>query len=171
MKAKTHRKLLKYAWRARKHGVPAGRAYLIAYWSHYYGLPLSLGYAVVEHESAFRNVFGHDPTGSIPSSWKGGIVTKARYLYYKARRKAGHGMQGVGPGQLTWYATQDRADAVGGCYKWSPNVRVTLATLKENIRAYGYVHGVERYNGAGPAAVTYSRVVRGLASQWHRKLS
>ncbi len=158
---------MKYAWRARRAGVPAGRAYPIAYWAWYYKLPLSLAYALFQQESGFRNVFGHDPVRSI----RGGAVTKARYLYYKARRKRGLGMQGVGPGQLTWYATQDRADALGGCWKYGVNVRVALATLKANIRANGYAKGIERYNGSGPAAVRYSREVRAKQKRWHAILT
>jgi hypothetical protein len=135
------------------------------------GIPASLGFALVQTESGFRNIFGHDPTHSIPDSWKGGRVTKDRYLYYKSRRKAGFGMQGVGPCQLTWYATQDRADQMGGCWKITYNIRVGFQNLAANIQAFGYAKGIERYNGSGPAAQRYSQIVQERAQHWHRCLT
>lgn len=130
------------------------------------GIPVSLGFALVEQESGFRNVFGHDPTIFVGA----GTVTKTKYLAYKRAR--GHTrMQGVGPCQLTWWATQDAADRLGGCWKPTYNIRVGFSTLAANIRAHGYVKGCERYNGTGPAAVAYSRSLRGRAVKWHKRLA
>lgn len=132
------------------------------------GLPVSLAFALVEQETDNgANVFGHDPVQSI----RGGPVTKARYLTYRARRRAGFGMQGVGPLQLTWWATQDEADRLGGCWKPAVNLRVGLGTLAGLIRQHGYGDGVRRYNGSGPAAVAYSASVRARAKKWHRRLA
>ena len=64
--------------------------------------------AVIEQETGMRNVYGHDPV-----RWpqvRGGDVTRLNYLRYKTLRKRGFGMQGVGPGQLTWWEYQDEAD-------------------------------------------------------------
>jgi hypothetical protein len=42
------------------------------------GLRLALACAVLEQESGGgRNMFGHDPTGSIPAAWKGGAGDEA----------------------------------------------------------------------------------------------
>lgn len=134
------------------------------------GLPISLGFALGEQESGFRNVFGHDPTTSIPESWKGTKVTKSKYAHYRANR-ARHGMQGVGPCQLTWWATQDTADRLGGCWKPRINFRVAFRTLATNVKTYGQKDGIRRYNGSGPAADRYSQEVRAKAARWHRVLS
>jgi hypothetical protein len=69
---------------------------------------------------------------------------------------------------LTYFATQDYADKLGGCHKSAINIRVALQTLAANIRDFGYVKGVERYNGTGPAAVRYSHLVRTAATRWQR---
>src|SRR3954468_2128002 len=76
-------------------------------------LPVSLGFALIEQESNFTNVFGHDPTIMAGA----GPVNQAKYMQYKVRRQASRNrlMQGVGPGQLTWWETQDLADKLGGC--------------------------------------------------------
>src|SRR5262245_30978847 len=74
------------------------------------GLPISLGFALIEQESGFRNVFGHDPTIFTGA----GTVTRQKYRAYKAARGTTR-MQGVGPAQLTWWQFQDQADRLGGC--------------------------------------------------------
>lgn len=123
------------------------------------GLHIALAVALVRRESSGgMNVFGHDPTSSIPESWMGGPVTASRYRYYKARRN-GYGMQGVGPCQLTWWETQDEADAAGGCWKPWINMRVGFLVLKRNIQVNGVWGGLMRYNGSGPAARMYANAV------------
>jgi hypothetical protein len=111
---------------------------------------------VVEQESGGRNVFGHDPTSSVPAAWKGGKVTRARYLQYKRNRASG-GMQGVGPFQLTWWEFQDRADLMGGCWVPRNNIRVGLQILRANIAKHGRFAGIAAYNGTGDAAQNYAR--------------
>jgi hypothetical protein len=133
------------------------------------GIPVSLGFALVEKESGFRNVFGHDPTTSIPTSWQGGTVTKTRYDFYKARRSA-HGMQGVGPCQLTWWATQDAADRLGGCHVPEHNIAVAFDTLAALIKREGVFLGLKHYNGTGPAAELYAHSVMAKARRWHERL-
>lgn len=135
------------------------------------GLALSYCCALVEKESGFRNVFGHDPTRAIPSSWMGTRVTRAKYLYYKSRRKLGYGMQGVGPCQLTWYAFQDQADSLGGCHKPYPNMCVAFKNMKDLIAAHGVERGAAAYNGAGPAADAYGKDFVNKARVWHERLT
>lgn len=133
------------------------------------GIPISLGCALVEQESGFQNVFGHDPvkTGQI----RGGKVGRASYLRYKAMRKAGRGMQGVGLTQLTWFEFQDAADKLGGCWKPTYQLRVGFAHLHALIERHGQVDGIAKYNGAGAAADRYSREVRARQSRWHDRLT
>jgi hypothetical protein len=114
------------------------------------GLPLSDCLALVEKESGFRNVFGHDGTSSIPDRWKGSRVTWAKYRWYKLRRKS-KGAQGVGPCQLTWPGFRTTADADGGCHKPGPNMHVGFIVLRDHIanaRAREGRRGVQR-DGAG----------------------
>lgn len=130
------------------------------------GIPVSLGFALVEQESGFTNVFGHDPTIFVGA----GKVTRAKYAQYKAARGHTH-MQGVGPCQLTWWATQDRADKLGGCWVPQYNIRVAFETLAGNIKQHGLAAGIAAYNGTGPAAAAYSRSVQIKARKWHEVLT
>jgi hypothetical protein len=133
------------------------------------GIPISLGCALVEQESGFRNVFGHDLVkfGQI----RGGKVSRLRYLRYRTLRKLGRGMQGVGLTQLTWFAFQDQADRLGGCWKPTYQLRVGFRLLADLIREHGQVDGIAAYNGAGPAADRYSHQVRSKQSRWHDRLT
>ena len=133
------------------------------------GIPISLGCALVEQESGFRNVFGHDPvkTGQI----RGGKVTRLQYTRYKALRALGRGMQGVGLTQLTWFGFQDEADRLGGCWKPTYQLRVGFRLLHDLIDKHGQADGIARYNGSGEAAERYSREVRAKQSRWHDRLT
>jgi len=125
--------------------------------------------ALTEQETGTgRNVFGHDPVRN-PAP-KGGTVTKARYLEYKRNRKAGLGMQGVGPLQLTWWEFQDEADRLGGCWKVRYNYRVGFHHLAALIRQHGWHEGVKRYNGSGPAAENYRRAMKEKHTKWTKRL-
>lgn len=134
------------------------------------GLPVSYGLALIEKESGFRNVFGHDPTTSIPESWKGSKVTWVKYRYYKLRRGS-RGAQGVGPAQLTYPGYQDQADRHGGCHKPYPNMLVAFSALKANTDRLGKEKGAAAYNGSGPAAVTYGQDFVRKQTAWHRKIT
>jgi len=131
------------------------------------GIPVSLGFALAEQETLNgANIFGHDNT-----IFRGaGAVTKAKYLAYK-RARGRTRMQGVGPLQLTWWETQDAADRLGGCWVPKYSLRVGFQTLAHLIKLYGHAKGIERYNGAGPAAVAYSVSVRSREAKWHRRLA
>lgn len=130
------------------------------------GIPISLAFALIEQESGFRNVFGHDPT-----IFQGaGEVTKAKYLAYKKQR--GHTrMQGIGPGQLTWWQLQDQADKAGGAWKPKYNMRVAFEHLASLQHHMGRHKGLVAYNGTGPAAEKYARSVEARAERWHRILT
>lgn len=135
------------------------------------GLPLSYALALVEKESGFRNVFGHDPTSSIPDRWKGSRVTRGKYLFYKLNRRRGKGMQGVGPTQLTWWEFQDQADKAGGAWRPVPNMIVGFAHLRDLIAQHGKQAGAARFNGSGPAAEAYGRDWVKRQQQWHERLT
>jgi hypothetical protein len=159
----------RYVAAAAKAGCRRGLGRLIVKYARMYGVPISLAFALFEHESGFRKVFGHDPTIFVGA----GLVTKAKFVAYRAARRASGNrlMQGVGEGQLTWWETQDLADRYGGCHTAAANVQVALLTLAARIREHGEAKGIARYNGSGPAAEAYSRNLRARAAAWHRRLA
>ena len=136
------------------------------------GITPSLALALRQQESGIQgdgNVFGHDPTIFAGA----GKVTKAKYLAYKKKRGS-HGqggMQGVGPLQLTYYAFQDEADKMGGCWKPANNYRVGYRLLASLIHKHGERKGLAVYNG-GEASPNYHYAdsVLGFKRRWHRVL-
>ena len=133
-------------------------------------LPVSLVCALVEQESGFRNVFGHDRVANPIKSPPGGMleVTKERYEEYLRHRRRGEGAQGVGPTQLTSPHLQDRADELGGCWKPAANIRVGCEYLADRIKRFGKARGVQAYNGA--AGNAYATSVFALQRKWRRRL-
>ena len=136
------------------------------------GLPVALACAVLEKETGFRNVFGHDAVRNPVKSPPGGLlaVTEDNYRQYLGHRRQGLGNQGVGPMQLTSPSLQDRADQLGGCWQPGPNIRVGLEFLAGNIRRMGVRAGVVAYNGSGPAAQRYGDDVLARARRWDARL-
>lgn len=130
------------------------------------GIPISLGFALIEQESRFQNVFGHDPGMPFAGA---GAVTKAKYAAYKRVRgsRGQGGMQGVGPAQLTWWEKQDRADRLGGAHVARWNIRVAFEDLAALIKAHGKREGIARYNGSGSAAEHYASTVLTREARWH----
>jgi hypothetical protein len=142
-------------------------------------IPIALGFALIEQESEFKNVWGHDPTifagGANPKTGRvNPNVTKEDYLEYKRQRDLNPSrrlMQGVGPAQLTWWEYQDEADRLGGTWDPTYNIRYAFKHLSSLIKANGLQKGIERYNGTGPAAVAYAKSVINRRDKWHRILS
>ena len=132
------------------------------------GLPVSLVCAVLEVETGFRNVFGHDNVRNPIKSPPRGLlaVTADLYQQYLGFRRQGLGNQGVGPMQLTSPGLQDRADALGGCWKVAPNIRVGVEYLAGNIQRLGLYRGVAAYNGS----TAYADKVLPLEKKWRAKL-
>lgn len=127
------------------------------------GIPFAVMCAFLEQESyGGANVFGHDGgDDGWASGW--GKVTKRKYLRYKEGRKAGKGMQGVGPMQLTWWEFQDRADAAGGCWKPYVNCLVGARILKSYWDSEkDWVQVGRRYNGA----LSYGYEVKAKITKW-----
>lgn len=152
------------ALRAKKHG--ARYSLRIIREARRAGIPVSLGFALIEQESNFTNVFGSDPTIFAGA----GTVTKAKYLAYKKQRGRTR-MQGVGPAQLTWYELQDRADKRGGCWMPQHNIAVGFDALAKHIVGKGTRAGIAAYNGSGPAANRYATQVLAKQEKWHGRLT
>lgn len=135
------------------------------------GLSVPLACALVEQESSFRNVFGHD---AVANPIKGGRVTRERFLRYRAFREQGLGAQGVGLTQLTFPPFQDRADALGGCWKVRHQLRVGFEFLAESIERHGVRGGLSVYNAGSPAhavGLEYARKVLEREANWRAKLA
>lgn len=146
----------------------------IAAEAHAHDIPVSVLCAVIEQESEFRNVFGHDGTRSIPDRWKGGKVTAFKYWYYK-RRRSTHGAQGVGPGQLTSPGYQDQADADGGCRHTDVNIATMAGILASLFKSNGgnWHRALECFNAGhtGTAAgKKYAERVMERQRRWHGRL-
>lgn len=162
------------AARAKRHG--ANYSLRIVWEARRAGLPISLGFALIDHESTFTNVWGGDePPNGGTSDLHHDRVTKRAYLAYKDRRgpKGAGGMQGVGPAQLTWWSYQDLADRYGGCWVPKHNIRVAFEHLAHLIQLNdgNVTVALRRYNGTGPKAIEYARVVKRLQTIWHARLA
>lgn len=139
-------------------------------------LPISAGFALIDQETGFANVFGHDDTMSIKPSWRGTEVTREKYLLYKHRRQLGMGAQGVGPAQLTYHVFQDRADELGGCWIPKHNIRVGIDLFASNYsmfrsQKYGTREALRRaavkYNGS----LAYGPKYLDKYDKWHRRFA
>jgi cell wall-associated NlpC family hydrolase len=139
-------------------------------------LPVSLVCGVVDVESHFRNVYGHDAVPNPIKSPANGLlqVTEENYKEYLRHRKMRQGAQGVGPMQLTDPGLQDRADKAGGCWKVSTNIAVGCAHLAQLRATLGHDRGVRAYNdGSGTVAASkpYLAKVAKAEAQWRAKLA
>jgi hypothetical protein len=137
--------------------------------SREFSVPVALICAVLERETHFTNVFGHDavrnPVKSPPNANR--PVTEALYRQYLGFRRQGLGCQGVGPMQLTSAFLQDAADKRGGTWKPGPNIHVGVAYLATCIRQGGGVRGgLTRYNGSS----AYADAVAPLYARWQQTL-
>ena len=133
-------------------------------------VPVSLVCAVIEAESSSTNVFGHDPVRNPIKSIHGQpnlVVTEALYKAYVHHRDNGEDCQGVGPMQLTAKFLQDRADALGGCFKPAANIRTGVERLGVLLKQRGSMHGaLVGYNGS----TAYADAVIKLQKVWHARL-
>jgi hypothetical protein len=135
------------------------------------GLPLPLAVALVEQESTFRNVFGND---GVANPIRKVRVTRERFLRYRAFREQGLGAQGVGVTQLTFPPFQDRADALGGCWKVRNQLRVGFEVLAEHIDRHGVRGGLAAYNAGSSTSrqgLEYARQVLAREAKWKAKLA
>jgi tellurite resistance protein len=133
------------------------------------GVKVSLICAVLEQETHFSNVFGHDEVANPIKSPLGSNrpVTEELYKQYRRFRDQGLGCQGVGPMQLTSKFLQEAADKQGGCWRVGPNIRVGVAHLATCIKQSGSVRGgLVRYNGGS----SYPDAVLPLQRKWQQRL-
>lgn len=135
--------------RAKANGVlMPRRLYWAAKWAD---IPYSTACAYVMQEtSGGKNEWGHDGGDEYPFCGHGdGIVTKVNYTVYRIEAERTGKRQGVGPLQLTHWSTQERADAMGGCWKPYINMKTAFEMLRGFITAGLSDREVAaRYNGS-----------------------
>lgn len=140
-------------------------------------IELAVAATMLEKESNGRNVYGSDPGSTGGVYVKGGPVTKANYLAYRALAQTGRiSRQGVGPAQCTSAAYQNLADSIGapdglGCWDPVTNMRAGFRGLGDLIRAYGLRDGARRYNGSGPMAERYAADFMAKYAVWKARLA
>jgi hypothetical protein len=134
------------------------------------GLPISLAFALVDGESGFRNVFGHD-LGAI---MKGELVTPARIARLLSHIAKGGVSNGVGYTQLTWPGYIRQANAMpGGASVIKNQLRVGFAVLAGHVHHYGVRRGLAVYNAGDPNSgqgKRYATIMLAKRDKWHRVL-
>lgn len=143
-----------------------------------FNIPVSVLLAVVEQETGFRNVFGHDkkangsPSG-IPKRWMGTKVTRGKYRWYKFGRRF-RGNQGVGPMQLTYPGYQDEADRDGGAWKPEVNIATGAVILKKihnQYHSWESAYAVYNAGSVNAQGRQYAAEVTAKQHKWHQNLT
>ena len=156
-----------------------GNSLRLVWEAHDAGISVSLACALIEQESSFDNVFGHDHDVAHPhldNPVRGGTVTKERYRDLRRFVAGGFHSNGVGLTQLTSVGFLDQADAAGGAWKPKAQLRVGMRTVGALIRQFGGDErkGLAAYN-AGPGNIEggldYADSVLGLKRKWHDRLT
>lgn len=117
-----------------------------------------------------RSVWGHDPVDTFGCYIRGNRVTKDNYRCYKKHRDSGsshHDMQGCSSTQLTWWAFQNQADRLGGCWHPYYNMLVGFGLIRAYVNQGSTLEqAFTRYNGSpiyGTRAMEWRR-------EWARRL-
>lgn len=151
---------------SRRLNIPVELAMYIAFACRKERVRWALGYALVQQESNFRHIFGHDAGGL----FKGLPVTRSRYRRLRSHLQAngGRGANGVGYTQITYYTYILQNP---GLWKRRANVYFGLGLIATNIRAYGERKGLAVYNGgAGNPQYDYADEVLRKAAAIRPKL-
>lgn len=136
------------------------------------GTDLAVAATLVAGESWGKHIWGHDGVQTGGTYTKGGPVTQANYLAYRAQMRAGKiGRQGCGISQATSAQYQDTADQLGGCWDMLANARSGFRGAQALIRRYGLRDGMRRYNGSGPAAERYADNFMARYAIWRDRLA
>ena len=134
-------------------------------------IPISLAFALVEQESGFRNVFGHDRQAWRPEDGK---VTKATVAHLLETVRQGRPSNGVGLTQLTWPGFIRAANRAGGAHIPKYQLRVGFDHLAKCIHTFGVKRGLSVYNSGSPdnpKGRAYAAQVVAKATRWHGVLT
>lgn len=149
------------ARRARKHG--AHHAWKIIVEARRQGIHISDAFALVEGESQFRNVFGHD--GGAP--FQGEKVTRAKVHELLDHTARGGVSNGVGLTQLTWPPFIRQAQRLsGGAANPRNQLIIGFSILHRLQHQHGREKGFAAYNGTGRAADQYGRNMMLRSAKW-----
>lgn len=127
--------------------------------------------ALLEQESNFRNIFGHDQRGMFP----GEQVTREKVKALIKHVQAGGTSNGVGVTQLTSLGFILQAEQAGGAHLPAIQADVGLHLLGQLQQSYGRRDGFAAYN-AGPGGrhsqvgQAYASHCLWLADKWHNWL-
>lgn len=152
---------------AAHYGVPVRTARAIKHAARRVGTADDIAFALVEQESDFEHIFGHDPGGLFPGKY----VTRRRYRKLQASlRSGGGGANGVGLTQPTYPPYILDHD---GLWRKRANVAFGLTVLKSLHREYGtWREALAVYNG-GPSNPQWDYAAEVLARKrkWHERLT
>ncbi len=155
---------LRTAHRTYKAGVPLGDSRTIIRACKATGLLYRFGFALVQQESDFRNVFGAD--GNAPYQHAGEPVTRARLNDLLAHDHRGEVSNGVGWTQLTYSGFLYEAESLGGAEKPYVQCLVGFKALHGLMLAHGVWAGAKAYNGSGAAADNYANLLVARGEKW-----
>lgn len=127
-------------------------------------LSLSECCALMDQETGWRHIFGHDRGGPYP----GMRVTKARVLALVRHVQNGGVSNGVSYPQLTWIGYIQEANRDGGA--WVPRVAIAtgLNILDGHKRRHGWNGACQVFNSGSPhGAPGYATSMEHLKDDWH----
>jgi hypothetical protein len=125
---------------------------------------ISDGFALIEQESEFRNIFGcdHGPGRAFCHM----NVTKNRVDQLLASSLS----NGVGPAQLTSKGFVREANRDGGAHRPPANIATGIAILGRLQKKHGRMKGFGAYNGGeSNPNMRYAQEVASRADRWHRR--
>jgi hypothetical protein len=143
---------------ATRNGVPRRTARIIAFAAAQRQISQGLAFALVEQESTFQHVFGHDPGGPFP----GQPVTRTLYRQLVDHVRGGTS-NGVGLTQITFssFLTENP-----GLWRRLAN-KFGLGLISAAISAHGKRTGLAVYNGGeGNPQFDYADSVLALEDKW-----
>jgi hypothetical protein len=135
-------------------------------------LPFALALALVEQESAFRNIFGCDlgPHSGPPFCHQ--PVTRDRVQALIRHVQGGGISNGVGLTQLTSISFIEMAEHQGGAHKVRPQCRVGFGELHRLIEAHGERVGIGAYNGGeGNPQFDFADSVLAFRNKWQARIN
>ncbi len=124
-----------------------GNGRIIAEEARNNGLDLALACALVDQESEGLNIFGcdHGDVGDRPP-YCHQEVTRQRVNALIDNGNFGHGMNGIGLTQITWWTFVMRGERAGGIHHPRVQCRIGFGLLKYYLNNYPYLEALGAYN-------------------------
>lgn len=164
---------LQLARRAKKAGAKHSLRIVIEARAAGLGDHLSLAFAVLEQETGFDNIFGHDE-GALFSNFKRIPVTNEKVSQLLRSVDRGEPSNGVGLPQLTYPPFIRRAAAMpGGASSVRNQLRVAFSDLAHLVHDHGERDALAIYNAGqadSPKGRRYASTVLDRKERFHRAL-